>query len=94
MSEKAVAISCYFVASGVDVFIGHPFHITGSENVYKYLTEDTKEMYNAAMHFEADPIKAAQDIIAVIDTKREKLGINKKQERKLIDQKERREIDV
>ena len=94
MSEKAVAISCYFVASGVDVFIGHPFHITGSENVYKYLTEDTKEMYNAAMHFEADPIKAAQDIIAVIDAKREKLGINKKQERKLIDQKERREIDV
>ena len=94
MSEKAVSISCYFVASGVDVFIGHPFHITGSDNVYKFLTEDTKELFNASMHFEADPIKAAAQIIEVLDAKREKLGINKKQERKLLDQKDRREIDV
>ena len=27
MSEKAIAIGCYFVASGVDVILGHPFHI-------------------------------------------------------------------
>ncbi len=94
MSEKAVSISCYFVASGVDVFIGHPFHVTGSENVYNFLTEDTKEMFNASMHFEEDPVAAAEQIIAVLDAKREKLGINKKQERKLLDQKERREIDV
>ena len=26
MSEKAVAIGCYFVASGIDVVLGHPFH--------------------------------------------------------------------
>ncbi len=94
MSEKAVSISCYFVASGVDVFIGHPFHITGSDNVYKFLTEDTQEMFNASMHFEEDPVKAAEQIIAVIDAKREKLGINKKQERKLVDQKDRRSVDV
>ena len=94
MSEKAVSISCYFVASGVDVFIGHPFHVTGSENVYRYLTEDTKEMFNASMHFEEDPYEAAKQIIEVIDAKREALGINKKQERKLLDQKDRREIDV
>ncbi len=94
MSEKAVSISCYFVASGVDVFIGHPFHITGSDNVMKFLTEDTKEMFNASMHFEADPLEAAKQIIAIIEEAREKLGINKKQERKLLDQKERREIDV
>ncbi len=94
MSEKAVSISCYFVASGVDVFIGHPFHVTGSDNVMKFLTEDTKEMFNASMHFEEDPIKAAQQIIAVIEEKREKLGINKKHERKLLDMKDRRELDV
>ena len=29
MSEKAIAIGCYFVASGVDVILGHPFHIGG-----------------------------------------------------------------
>lgn len=90
MSEKAVSISSYFVASGVDVFIGHPFHITGSENVYKFLTEETKELFGASMHFVDDPIEAARQIIEVLDAKREKLGINKKQERKLVDQKDRR----
>ncbi|HUH65523.1 MAG TPA: anaerobic carbon-monoxide dehydrogenase catalytic subunit, partial [Syntrophales bacterium] len=35
MSEKAVAIACYFVASGIDVILGHPFHIGGSENVQR-----------------------------------------------------------
>ena len=42
----------------------------------------------------APNIKAAAQIIEVLDAKREKLGINKKQERKLLDQKDRREIDV
>jgi len=31
MSEKAVAIGSYFVASGIDVVLGHPFHIEGSD---------------------------------------------------------------
>ena len=92
MSEKAVSISSYFVASGVDVFIGHPFHITGSENVTKFLTEDVQEMFGAGMHFVEDPKEAAKEIIKVLDAKREKLGINKKQERKLLSQNERREV--
>jgi carbon-monoxide dehydrogenase catalytic subunit len=92
MSEKAVSISCYCVATGIDVFIGHPFHITGSENVYKFLTEEVKGMFNAAMHFVENPVDAANQIVAVLDEKREKLGINKKYERKLLEQKDRREV--
>jgi carbon-monoxide dehydrogenase catalytic subunit len=92
MSEKAVSISCYCVATGIDVFIGHPFHITGSKNVYKFLTEDVKEMFNASMHFIDNPVEAAKGIIEVLDAKREKLGINKKYERKLLEQKDRREV--
>lgn len=92
MSEKAVSISHYCVASGVDVFIGHPFHISGAEGVYKFLTEEIKEMFGASMHFVEDPHEAAQQILALLDEKREKLGINKKQERKLVDQKDRREV--
>ncbi|MDR3076420.1 MAG: anaerobic carbon-monoxide dehydrogenase catalytic subunit [Synergistaceae bacterium] len=92
MSEKAVSISCYCVATGIDVFIGHPFHIKGSENVYKFLTEDVKEMFNASMHFIENPVEAANEIVAVLDAKREKLGINKKYERKLLEQKDRREV--
>jgi len=30
MSEKAVAIGCYFVASGVNVILGNPFYTSGS----------------------------------------------------------------
>ena len=45
MSEKAIAIGCYFVASGVDVILGHPFHIGGSENVTRFLNEETRELF-------------------------------------------------
>ncbi len=50
MSEKAVAIGCYFVASGVDVILGHPFHIGGSENVTQFLNEDAQELFGASFH--------------------------------------------
>jgi hypothetical protein len=50
MSEKAIAIGCYFVASGVDVILGHPFHIGGSENVTRFLNEDTQELFGASFH--------------------------------------------
>lgn len=90
MSEKAVSISHYVVASGVDVFAGHPFHISGADGVYKFITEEVRDIFGASMHFEEDPYVAAKKIIAILDEKREKLGINKKQERKLVDQKDRR----
>jgi hypothetical protein len=38
-----------------------------------------------------DPIKAAHSIIEHIQKKREALGIHKKQERKLLDMKDRRD---
>ncbi|MGA2546316.1 MAG: anaerobic carbon-monoxide dehydrogenase catalytic subunit [Rectinemataceae bacterium] len=90
MSEKAIAIGCYFVASGVDVVLGNPFYISGSANVTKFLNEDTKELFGASFHVEEDPIKAVRTILELLDAKREKLGINKKSERKLLDMKDRR----
>jgi anaerobic carbon-monoxide dehydrogenase catalytic subunit len=90
MSEKAIAISCYFVASGVDVVLGHPFYVSGSPNVEKFLNEETKELFGASFRVEEDPKKAAATIIALLDQKRERLGINKKSERKLLDMKDRR----
>jgi len=90
MSEKAVSIGCYFVASGVDVVLGHPFYVSGSPNVEKFLNEEARELLGASFHVEGDPIKAAAKILELIDAKREKLGINKKSERKLLDMKDRR----
>ena len=63
MSEKAVAIGCYFVASGVDVILGHPFHIGGSENVTKFLNEETKNLFGASFHVCEDPQLAFETII-------------------------------
>jgi carbon-monoxide dehydrogenase catalytic subunit len=94
MSEKAVSIGCYFVASGIDVVLGHPFHISGSENVTAFLNSEAADIFGARFHVCEDPLQAAAVIIELLDAKREKLGINKKAERKLYDMKDRRELDV
>ena len=90
MSEKAIAIGCYFVASGVDVILGHPFHISGSDNVTHFLNEETKKLFDASFHNVTDPLEAVDKIMELLHNKREKLGINKKAERKLFDMKDRR----
>ena len=94
MSEKAITIGCYFVASGIDVVLGHPFHIEGSERVTEFLNEGTRELYGASFHVHPDPAEAAEKVLALLNERRDKLGINKKAERKLMDMKDRREINV
>lgn len=94
MSEKAVAIACYFVASGIDVILGHPFHIGGSDNVTRFLNEETRSLFNASFHVSEDPIRASDMVLDLLDKKRVRLGINKKAERKLYDMEDRRKLDV
>ena len=94
MSEKAVAIGTYFVASGVDVILGHPFRVAGSPNVTKFLNEQTRELFGASFHVCTDPQAAVGRIMEILDRKREKLGINKKAQRKLLDMKDRRALGV
>ncbi len=90
MSEKAIAIGCYFVASGINVILGHPFHISGSDNVTRFLNEDTQGLFGASFHVFPDPLQAATAIMEIIQEKRRKLGIHRKAERKLLDMKDRR----
>ncbi|MFO7903428.1 MAG: anaerobic carbon-monoxide dehydrogenase catalytic subunit [Pirellulaceae bacterium] len=94
MSEKAVAIGCYFVASGIDVILGHPFHVSGSENVRRFLNEEAQELFGASFHDCDDVERATTLILRRLDDAREKLSINKKAERKLYDMKDRRELVV
>lgn len=94
MSEKAISIGCYFVASGVDVVLGNPFYTSGSENVTKFLFEETKDKFGGSFHLCEDPHQAVEVIMGILNDAREKLGINKKAERKLLDMKDRREADV
>ncbi|MDR1892306.1 MAG: anaerobic carbon-monoxide dehydrogenase catalytic subunit [Oscillospiraceae bacterium] len=90
MSEKAIAIGCYFVASGIDVILGNPFYTSGSENVNAYLHGGVKEDFGACFHLIETPMEAADKIVELLNAKRDKLGINKKVERKLLDMKDRR----
>jgi len=94
MSEKAIAIGCYFVASGIDVILGHPFYVAGSANVTRFLNEEAGGIFGGSFHVIEDPLEAAQEIIRILDRRREKLGINRKAERKLMDMKDRRELGV
>lgn len=94
MSEKAIAIGTYFVGSGVNVVLGHPFYISGSENVTRYLNEDAEEIFGASFHVHEEAMEAADAIVKLIEGKRDKLGINTKAERKLMDMKDRREMNV
>ena len=77
MSEKAIAIGQYFVASGVFTVFGTTWPTMGSEKVTKHLFEEHEEMYGGKWAFEADPIKAAHLMIEHIDKKRKALGIDK-----------------
>ena len=94
MSEKAVAIGHYFVASGVFTVFGTTWPTSGSEEVTKLLFEEFESTFKGKWGFEPDPIKAAKLMIEHIDKKRKALGIDKTRERVLFDMAKRRELDA
>jgi len=75
MSEKAVSIAFYFVASGVFTLLNEPFPVTGSNNVMNFLTDGIEDMVGAKFAFEEDPKKGAKIMIDHIKAKREELGL-------------------
>ena len=93
MSEKAISIGQYFVASGVFTVFGVTWPTTGSKEVTDFLFKDMEELYGGMWAFEPDPVKAAQLMIAHIDKKRKALGIDKARERVLYDMEMRREME-
>jgi carbon-monoxide dehydrogenase catalytic subunit len=75
MSEKAVSIGFYFVASGVYTMICKPLPVEGSANVVDYLTGDIENETGGKWAFEEDPVKAAHKMIRQIDEKRKALKL-------------------
>ena len=94
MSEKAIAIGQYFVASGVFTAFGVTFPITKGTNFEKLLFEGLEEMGLGKWGFSPDPYELANMMIAHIDKKRKALGIDKARDRVLMDMADRREIDA
>jgi len=95
VSEKALAIGQYFVASGaLVVFAEEAIPISGSENVCDYLFNGIEKDLGGHWAIESDPVKAAEMIAEHIESKRDSLGINKAAERKLYDMEDRRALSV
>jgi len=95
ITEKAISIGQYFVASGALVVFGKEFlPVAGSENVSDYLFNGIEKDLGGRWAVESDPVKAAEMILEHIESKRDALGINVKAERKLYDMADRRALAV
>lgn len=95
ITEKAITIGQYFVASGLLVVFGEEFlPVSGSEKTSKYLFEGIEKDFGGHWAVESDPYKAAEMMLAHIEGKRDTLGINKARERKLYDMADRRSLAV
>jgi carbon-monoxide dehydrogenase catalytic subunit len=94
MSEKAIAIGQYFVASGVFTVFGIGLPITGSELFCRHIFEEYKDLFGGHWAAQPDETKMAGMIIDHINQKREKLGISKGKERVLYDMEMRRQLEV
>lgn len=82
MSEKALSIGVYCVASGAYVIFGGSSPVSGmpdrmsdSDAVLHYLTEGWERLYGGKMEFDVDPDSMIQKTLEHIDRKRAALGL-------------------
>ncbi len=82
MSEKALSIGTYCVASGVYVIFGGSSPISGmpdrvddSDRVLRYISEGWEKLYGGKMEFVADPDEMIRRTLAHIDKKRAALNL-------------------
>jgi carbon-monoxide dehydrogenase catalytic subunit len=86
MSEKAISIGHYFVASGVYTVFGVPCRSPVRRFSRTTCSKEFEKLYGGMWDLEVDPIKHAHMMIAHIDKKRKALGIDKaRRERVMMD---------
>ncbi|MFZ0483596.1 MAG: anaerobic carbon-monoxide dehydrogenase catalytic subunit [Desulfobacterales bacterium] len=94
MSEKAISIGQYFVASGVYTVFGVTFPIVEETKFHKLLFEGLEEQGLGKWGFTVDPYEMAKMMIAHIDKKRKELGIDKARDRVLMDMADRQALEA
>ncbi|MDR1278411.1 MAG: anaerobic carbon-monoxide dehydrogenase catalytic subunit [Treponema sp.] len=75
MSEKAVAIANYVVATGIDTYLGIEPQVKGSARMMELITEGTRKLTGAGYIINKDPHELVKNIISGIEAKRAALGI-------------------
>jgi carbon-monoxide dehydrogenase catalytic subunit len=94
MSEKAISIGQYFVASGVFTVFGATFPIVKDTKFYQHLFEGLEQQGVGKWGFAVDPHEMARLMIAHIDKKRKQLGIDKARDRVLMSMADRRDMEA
>jgi carbon-monoxide dehydrogenase catalytic subunit len=94
MSEKAISIGHYFVASGVYTVFGVTLPVSGAPVFQKYLFEEFEKLYGGMWDLEVDPLLHARKMIAHIDKKRKALGIDRAWARVMMDMASRRALET
>ena len=94
MSEKAIAIGQYFVASGVFTVFGVTFPIIKETKFHNLLFKGLEDLGFGKWGFTPDPYEMARMMIEHIDKKRKALGIDKARERVLLDMADRRDLSA
>jgi carbon-monoxide dehydrogenase catalytic subunit len=94
MSEKAISIGHYFVASGVYTVFGVTLPVSGAPVFQKYLFEEFEKLYGGMWDLEVDPVLHARKMIAHIDKKRKALGIDRARQRIMMDMASRRALET
>ena len=75
MSEKAVSIANYVVATGITTFLGIDPLVGGSSKMMDLITNGTKEWVGAGYVIDTNPDTLVDKMIDEIEAKREALGI-------------------
>jgi len=75
MEQKATIDAIFALAFGLYTYVNPVPPVTGGPNLVKLLTEDIENITGAKMDVETDASKAADNILAHIESKRKKLGI-------------------
>ncbi|HSJ58952.1 MAG TPA: anaerobic carbon-monoxide dehydrogenase catalytic subunit [Anaerolineae bacterium] len=75
MSEKALSIGAYFVASGVYVIFGTKNPVSASEDVVRLISEGWEAKVGGKLEFIIDPDAMVQATLDHIDKKRAELGL-------------------
>jgi carbon-monoxide dehydrogenase catalytic subunit len=75
MSEKAIAIGMYVVASGIFTVFGNDLWVSGAPGLKDYLTRGMEEDFGATWAFEEDAVAAAHLMIERMNRKRQELKL-------------------
>jgi carbon-monoxide dehydrogenase catalytic subunit len=100
MSEKALAIGCYFVASGMHVIFGSESPVEASSQVKEIMTKQWEERFGGRFDFIPAPEEILKKSLEAIDRKRDRLKLRKYEpgrfgtERKLMTMADRRKLEA